>query len=81
MLLFCSDLFLFIFFLSESETQVEISDSLRGKDVFIIQTGSLESEGGSINDSIMELLIVCYACKTSSARSVTGEGKAWQSGF
>ncbi|CAF0801752.1 unnamed protein product [Brachionus calyciflorus] len=47
------------------ETKVEIGDSIRGKDVFIIQTGSKEP-----NDNIMELLIMCYACKTSCARNI-----------
>jgi phosphoribosylpyrophosphate synthetase len=49
------------------ETKVEIGDSLRGKDVFIIQTGSKEP-----NDNVMELLIMCYACKTSCARNIIG---------
>lgn len=49
------------------ETKVEIGESIRGKDVFIIQTGSKEP-----NDNIMELLIMCYACKTSSARNIIG---------
>lgn len=59
--------------LSCVETQVEIIDSIRGKDVFIIQTGYSSSESTSTNDSIMEMLIMCYACKTSSARRVIGE--------
>lgn len=49
------------------ETKVEIGESIRGKDVFIIQTGSKEP-----NDNIMELLIMCYACKTSCARNIIG---------
>lgn len=49
------------------ETRVEIGESLRGKDVFIIQTGSKEP-----NDNVMELLIMCYACKTSCARNIIG---------
>lgn len=53
-----------------SETQVEIVDSVRGKDVFILQTG--HGDSFSVNDYIMELLIMCYACKTSSARKVIG---------
>lgn len=55
------------------ETQVDIVDSIRGRDVFIIQTGYTSSDSMSISDSIMELLIMCYACKTSSARKVIGE--------
>lgn len=43
--------------------------------MFIIQTGhytSNEVDTQSVNDSIMEMLIMCYACKTSSARKVIG---------
>ena len=64
---------------SITETQVEILDSIRGKDIFIVQTGFYDTEKGSINDSIMELLIMCYACKTSSARRVIGE--QWSLGY
>jgi len=49
------------------ETMVEIRESVRGKDVYIIQTGSK-----LVNDSIMELLIMSYACKTSSCKNVIG---------
>ncbi|KAF4300994.1 ribose-phosphate pyrophosphokinase [Botryosphaeria dothidea] len=48
------------------ETRVEIQESVRGKDVFIIQSG-----GGKVNDHLMELLITVSACKTASARRVT----------
>lgn len=48
------------------ETRVEIFDSVRGKDVFIIQSG-----GGKVNDNLVELLIAISACKTASARRVT----------
>ncbi|XP_040570463.1 phosphoribosyl pyrophosphate synthase-associated protein 1 isoform X4 [Lepeophtheirus salmonis] len=49
------------------ETMVEIQESVRGKDVYIIQTGSRD-----VNNTIMELLIMCYACKTSSCNKVIG---------
>lgn len=49
------------------ETMVEISDSVRGKDIYIIQTGTKDC-----NNNIMELLIMAYACKTSSAKSIVG---------
>lgn len=55
------------------ETQVEIRESVRGKDVFIVQTGHSGSDDGSVNDAIMEMLITCYATKTSSARKVIGK--------
>ena len=52
---------------TDRETIVEIRDSVRGKDAYIIQTGSKD-----VNDDIMELLMLCYACKTSSCRKVIG---------
>ena len=51
---------------SVGETRVEIKESVRGKDVYIIQSG-----GGKVNDHLMELLISISACKTASARQVT----------
>ena len=51
---------------SVGETRVEIGESVRGKDVYIIQSG-----GGKVNDHLMELLIAISACKTASAKKVT----------
>lgn len=48
------------------ETRVEIQDSVRGKDVFVIQSGC-----GRVNDNVVELLITISACKTASAKRVT----------
>ncbi|KAF2202282.1 ribose-phosphate pyrophosphokinase 4 [Delitschia confertaspora ATCC 74209] len=48
------------------ETRVEIKESVRGKDVFIIQSG-----GGRVNDHLMELLITISACRTASAKRIT----------
>lgn len=48
------------------ETRVEIKESVRGKDVYIIQSG-----GGKVNDHFLELLIAISACKTASAKKVT----------
>ncbi|XP_045108871.1 phosphoribosyl pyrophosphate synthase-associated protein 1-like isoform X4 [Portunus trituberculatus] len=52
---------------SNRETMVEIDDSVRGRDAFILQTGTKD-----VNNNIMELLIMAYACKTSSARNIVG---------
>lgn len=52
------------------ETKVDIHTSVRGKDVFILQSGV--GENINVNDSLMELLITSYACKTSSARKIIG---------
>ncbi|CAG05971.1 unnamed protein product [Tetraodon nigroviridis] len=49
------------------ETRVQIQESVRGKDVFVIQTMSKD-----VNTTIMEMLIMVYACKTSCAKSITG---------
>jgi len=51
---------------SNLETCVEIGESVRGEDVYIIQTG-----GGEVNDNLMELLIMINACKIASAERVT----------
>ncbi|KAK3714265.1 ribose-phosphate pyrophosphokinase [Vermiconidia calcicola] len=51
---------------SVGETRVEIGESVREKDVFIVQSG-----GGKVNDHLMELLITIQACKTASAKKVT----------
>jgi len=48
---------------SNGETSVQIQESVRGKDVFIITTGC-----GQINEILMELFIMLSACKTASAK-------------
>lgn len=45
---------------------MEIGESVRGEDVYIVQSGS-----GEINDNLMELLIMINACKIASASRVT----------
>ncbi|XP_043476116.1 phosphoribosyl pyrophosphate synthase-associated protein 2 [Leptopilina heterotoma] len=56
-----------VYYKTNRETMVEIGDSVRGKDIYIIQTGSKD-----VNNNIMELLIMAYACKTSSAKNIVG---------
>jgi ribose-phosphate pyrophosphokinase len=51
---------------ANGETKVEIGESVRGEDVFIIQSGC-----GNINDNLMELLIMINACKIASASKIT----------
>lgn len=48
------------------KNSVEINESVRGEDVYIIQSGS-----GEVNDNLMELLIMINACKIASAARVT----------
>lgn len=56
-----------IYHTSNRETIAEIGDSVRGRDVYIIQTG-----GKDVNNVVMETLILAYACKTSSAKNIVG---------
>lgn len=51
---------------SVGESRCEIQDSVRGKDVYIIQSGS-----GNVNDNFIDLCIMISACKTGSAKRVT----------
>jgi len=51
---------------TNKETDIEINEFVRSKEVFIISSGSSKD----INNIIMELLIVIYACKTNSARKI-----------
>jgi ribose-phosphate pyrophosphokinase len=43
-----------------------LGESVRDEDVFVVQTGA-----ESINDCLMELLIMINACRTASARRIT----------
>ncbi|KAJ9109253.1 hypothetical protein QFC21_000582 [Naganishia friedmannii] len=52
---------------SARETGVQIHQSVRDEDVFILQSPSPPS----INDHLMELLIMISACKTASAKRIT----------
>ena len=51
---------------SDGEISVQISESVRGRDVFIVQ-----STGAPSNDNLMELLIMTDALRRSSAMSIT----------
>lgn len=51
---------------SDGEISIQINESMRGKDVFIIQTCS-----PPVNDRIMELLLSVAAAKRSGATTVT----------
>ena len=55
---------------ANTEINVELKESVRGQDVCIIETGSKFGEN-SINDSLIETLILIDACKRSSAKSIT----------
>ncbi|KAI8379275.1 phosphoribosyltransferase-like protein [Radiomyces spectabilis] len=50
---------------SNNETSVEIKESVRDHDVYIIQSGC-----GHVNDNLVELLIMINACKIASAKRI-----------
>nr|BAF75870.1 ribose-phosphate pyrophosphokinase I [Dugesia ryukyuensis] len=51
---------------SNNETSVQIKESVRGKDVFILQSGYID-----VNNHLMELLIMINACKNASSARIT----------
>lgn len=51
---------------NNGEIQIKIDESVRGKDVFLIQTLSYP-----VNDHLMELLIMIDAAKRASAKTIT----------
>ena len=51
---------------SDGEISVKIAESVRGRDVFIVQSTGVPS-----NDNLMELLIMTDALRRSSASSIT----------
>ena len=53
--------------LTSTETEVKLQESIRGKEVYIIQSGSKK-----VNNDVFEMLTMVYACKTSSARKIVG---------
>lgn len=50
---------------ANSETNIILNESVRGKDVYIITTGA-----APVNDNLMALFLLVDACKRSSAHSV-----------
>jgi len=51
---------------ADGETYVQVQESIRGCDVFLIQPSC-----PPVNDHLMELLVMIDACKRASARSIT----------
>ncbi|CAG2166557.1 unnamed protein product [Oppiella nova] len=52
---------------SNRESVLAVGESVRARDVYLIQTG-----GRDVNNNIMELLIMAYTCKTSAANNIIG---------
>jgi len=56
----------FVGHFSDGETQVELMENVRGRDVFIVQPTSPPA-----NDHLMELLVMADACRRASAGRIT----------
>lgn len=55
---------------NNNEIRIEIKENVRNENVFLIQTGS-NINGYSINDILMETMIMIDACKRSDVKSIT----------
>ena len=56
---------------ANTEWHCHIHDNLRGKDIFIIQSGCINKDKGySVNDILFETLILVDACRRSAASTV-----------
>ena len=55
------------------ETRIEINEPMRGEDVVIIQTGYVpgSDKTPSVNDIVMETLLMIDACRRSMSKSIT----------
>lgn len=53
------------------ECRIEISENVRGSEVFVVQSTCKSANGNSVNDSIIELLLMIDALKRASAARIT----------
>jgi ribose-phosphate pyrophosphokinase len=60
----------FINTFNDGEIQIHINESVRGKDIFIIQP-TCQNETQSVNDSLLELYLLIRTMKRASAHSIT----------
>eukprot|EP00928_Gymnodinium_smaydae_P041945 TRINITY_DN28324_c0_g1_i1.p1 TRINITY_DN28324_c0_g1~~TRINITY_DN28324_c0_g1_i1.p1 ORF type:complete len:412 (+),score=80.52 TRINITY_DN28324_c0_g1_i1:27-1262(+) len=56
---------------ADSEISIEVRDTVRGRDVFVLQPVCRRCPHASVNDSLVELLLFVSALRRSSARSIT----------
>lgn len=53
------------------EVRIEIRENVRGAEVFVIQSLCRSPQGATVNDSIMELLLIIDALRRASANRIT----------
>ena len=54
---------------NDGEIKIQIEESIRGKDVYILQS-TCSTKDASVNDNLMELYLLIRACKRASAKSI-----------
>ena len=66
---------LYIDYFSNTETRIKLEESVRGKDIYFIQTGCAgkDSNGNQlhVNDHVVETLLFMDTCKRSGCNSIT----------
>jgi ribose-phosphate pyrophosphokinase len=55
---------------SDGEIYVELSQTVRGEEIFLLQSTS-RGHNDSVNDHLMELILLVSACRRASAQSIT----------
>jgi ribose-phosphate pyrophosphokinase len=53
------------------ECRIEIRENVRGSEVFVIQSLCRSPQGATVNDSVMELLLIIDALRRASANRIT----------
>src|ERR1700694_4126591 len=53
------------------ECRIEIRENVRGAEVFVVQSLCRSPQGATVNDSIMELLLIIDALRRASANRIT----------
>ena len=58
----------FLFFFVQNFFKIKFKHSVRGKDVYVIQSIGMKD----VNDALFEMQLIAYACKTAAAHSIIG---------
>ena len=60
-------------YFSNTEVRIRFNESIRGKDIYIIQTGTYNKiiANRSVNDHLMETFLIARTCKRSDVKTIT----------
>eukprot|EP00940_MAST-03C_sp_MAST-3C-sp2_P003175 g3175.t1 len=56
---------------SDGEVSIKVEESVRGKNVYIVQPVCRSDTGGSVNDALVELMLLVSTMRRASARTIT----------